>query len=247
MSRIYQEPPIVEALCEFQFISNNWDWTIPGIIYQQVYQRFPKKRQVRQVEVKVMPETKEVSQAIPEIVERIQFSSDDGHQLFQVGPNMLAVNCVGFYPKWSDFSVLIHEMYDIYRSIANPSSIKRIGLRYINRIEIPETRFEISSYFNIEPKLPDEIPNNYVNLFMRIELPFTSSNGILALTFGSTPVKKVDQSSFILDLDYSTQPNLNIEFEMCGSWVENAHSDIETAFEACISDRLRELFKEIKP
>lgn len=247
MSRNYKEPPLVEALCEFQFISDSWDWTIPGIIYQHVNQRFPKKRQVRQVNIEIKEEPTENKPPLPEIVERIQFLSEDEHQLVQVGPNMLAVNCVSSYPHWTNFRVLIREMFDVYHSIANPSTIKRIGLRYINRIEIPEAQFDISTYFNLEPKLPDEISHDFLNLFLRMELPYPSDNGMLILTFGSAPVKTTDKSSFILDLDFVTQQNSNIQFDITDRWVETAHSNIETAFEACISDRLRELFQEIKP
>ncbi len=137
-------------------------------------------------------------------------------------------------------------MFDVYHNIANPSKIKRIGLRYINRIEIPEAQFDISNYFNLEPKLPDEIPHNFINLFLRMELPYPSDIGKLVLTFGSAPVKTTDKFPFILDLDFVTLPNSNIQFEMSDRWVETAHANIETAFEACITDRLRELFKEVK-
>ena len=46
MGRRYKNPPIVEALCEFEFISSQpWDLTIPGLIYEKVKDEFPDKRQ----------------------------------------------------------------------------------------------------------------------------------------------------------------------------------------------------------
>jgi uncharacterized protein (TIGR04255 family) len=247
MSRNYQKPPLIEALCEFQFISDSWDWTIPGLIYQQINQRFTKKRQLSKVEFELKQDSKDVSQRIRGDVERIQFMNEDESQLVQVGPNLLAVNSVASYPHWSNFRVLIHEMFDVYRNIANPSSIKRIGLRYINRIDIPEATLDLSTYFDLEPKLPDQLPHDFASLFMRIELPYLSDSSVFILTFGSAPEKSNDQSSFILDLDFVTRANTNILFETCENWIENAHTNIEIAFEACITDRLRELFMEINP
>ena len=246
MSRNYQKPPLVEAFCEFQFGSESWDWTIPGLIYQIISDRFPKKRTVKRLELQINPATKELIPGAQGDTERLQFLSEDETLLVQAGSNMLAVNSVAKYPPWRDFRVLIHEMFNVYREIANPTSIKRIGLRYINRIQIPEVKFDLATFFNLEPKLPDELPENLASLFMRVELPNPSDSGILILTFGSAPEKLKDQSAFILDLDFSTTPNPDVKFESQQDWVDAAHTNIETAFEACITDRLRELFEEIK-
>lgn len=48
MVRKYKHPPIVEALCEFQFIpSQPWDITIPGLLYDRINSEFPVKQQKR--------------------------------------------------------------------------------------------------------------------------------------------------------------------------------------------------------
>ena len=42
MSRVYRYSPLVEALCEFQFAEGEWDWTVPGLMYQEIKETFPK-------------------------------------------------------------------------------------------------------------------------------------------------------------------------------------------------------------
>ena len=59
MGRRYKNPPIVEALCEFEFISSQpWDLTIPGLIYEKVKDEFPDKRQQIGIGVQFKPTEK---------------------------------------------------------------------------------------------------------------------------------------------------------------------------------------------
>jgi hypothetical protein len=44
---------LIEALCEFQFADGEWDWTIPGLVYQQIKHEFPIKRQAPTEEFEV--------------------------------------------------------------------------------------------------------------------------------------------------------------------------------------------------
>ena|SRR5215207_7513665 len=55
--RIYKDPPIIEALCEFQFVpSQPWDLTIPGLFYREVKSEFPKRRQFNPFQVSFQAE-----------------------------------------------------------------------------------------------------------------------------------------------------------------------------------------------
>jgi uncharacterized protein (TIGR04255 family) len=52
MSKKYETPPIIEALCHFQYRQNtSWDLTIPGFIYEKVKNTFPQKTQVAHMDL----------------------------------------------------------------------------------------------------------------------------------------------------------------------------------------------------
>ena len=246
MSRIYKSPPLVEALCEFQFASENWDWTIPGLIYQEIQTRFPQKRQLNRVEFEIAALQGHLSQQVKGNADRMHFLNPDNTALVQVGPDLLVVNHLQPYPQWRNFRPLILDMVGVYQRIANPKSLKRIGLRFINRIEIPEKSFQMADFFKLEPRLPDEVPHQYKTLFMRVEIPYVTDAGLLTLTLGSIEPDQINKSSFILDLDFATLPDTQLSFDDCESWIEGAHTNIETFFEACITDDLRGLFQEVK-
>ena len=247
MSRIYRKPPLIEALCEFQFVEEEWDWTIPGLIYQELKDRFPQKRQAQVVEFEVQATPPQLSQRVKGGPGRMQFRRADESALVQVGPNLLAVNHLPPYPHWSEFKVLIFDALSIYQQVAQPKGFHRIGLRYINRVEIPETTFDFSTYFNLGPNLPGEIAAPYSTILMRVGLQHETEQGQLLLTFASAPDDNDLASAFILDLDFVTTAVDELTVETARDWLEGAHGHIETAFEACMTDRLRDLFEEVKP
>jgi uncharacterized protein (TIGR04255 family) len=94
-------------------------------------------------------------------IDKIQFVREDESSLIQVGTNLLTVNHLLSYTGWKDFKKLIFETFDIYKNIAKPDSICRIGLRYINRFNnILTNPAELKDYFNIYPSIPMKNANN---------------------------------------------------------------------------------------
>lgn len=244
MSRNYQHPPLIEALCEFQFVSENWDLTIPGLVYQKIKKDYPNKHQVKMMELEFQVKSSEISPKMRGDTDRMQFLNKEESGLVQVGQNLLAVNFLQPYPKWQNFRERIKEMLEVYKDIAHPAGIKRIGLRYINKIEIPVSEFDLSDYFNLQPTLPKQIPSQFGPIFMRVEIPYSANDGLLVLTFASNPSAQPNNSSFILDLDFATPVEHGCKFDNYFDWIEVAHKNVEIAFEACIKDRARNLFQE---
>lgn len=247
MSRIYRKPPLIEALCEFQFVEEGWDWTIPGLIYRELKDRFPQKRQAQVVEFEVQAEPSQFSQRVKGGPGWMQFLRSDESALVQVGPNLLVVNHLPPYPHWNEFKVLILDVLSVYQRVARPKGFRRIGLRYINRIETPGTSFDLPTYFNLRPHLPAAIEAPYGTVLMRVELQHDMDQGQLLLTFARAVDGDDAAPVFVLDLDFATTSAGELSQDSVCGWIEQAHSRIEMAFEACVTDALREFFEEIKP
>ena len=244
MSRIYQSPPIVEALCEFQFAERDWDMTVPGLMYQEVRQQFPRKRQVQGIEWEVQAESSQISQRVASAAPRMQFLRNDERALIQVGPGLLSINHLQPYPHWGVFQQMIFDTLAAYRRVAQPVSLTRVGLRYINHIELPDNHKAISDYLLVGPKLPPGVHDEITSLLLRVELSQPDDNGVLMLTLASAPTREDGRRSIVLDLDCITTAASALSFDMAPQWVDTAHAHIETTFEACITDKLRETFME---
>jgi uncharacterized protein (TIGR04255 family) len=126
----YTNPPIIEALCEFQFLpSQEWDMTLPGLLYQEIKEEFPNKRQQTGVGIQFRPTEKGIEHKVEQAPPRIQFHRKDKTALVQVAPDLLVINQLAPYPAWTTFKPKIAEIFNKYIALANPKGFKRIGLR----------------------------------------------------------------------------------------------------------------------
>lgn len=178
-------------------------------------------------------------------IARMQFLREDETALVQVGPDMLSVNHLKPYPNWAQFKTLIFGTLAIYRQTINPESIKRIGLRYINKIEIPQPRVQIEDYILAIPSVPQPVPQTFASFILRVEIPFEQTNGMLILQTGTVPPEQQGNTAFLLDLDFITLQPQTITLESVTDWVEQAHEKVEETFEACITEKARAIFKEV--
>ena len=251
MGRKYKNPPIVEVLCEFQFVPTQpWDMTIPGILYEKISSEFSVKQQQMSFSIGFQPKKSGIEQKIEQIEQkvemsqRMQFLRADKSALVQVGPDLLTVNHLKSYPTWEAFKPLIFNNLKIYQEIAKPKGFKRIGLRYINKIDFDERSIKLSDYFNYYPFTPKELPQIHEAFNIRVEISYEDRRDYLLLTLANTISEKPDALSSLLDLDYVMAIPERISFDQVSGWIENAHKAVENAFEACITDRTRNLFEE---
>ena len=154
----YSKPPIAEVVCEFRFLpSTPWDAAIPGLVYANSG-RLPKRGMLRGLVSQVSPAEGGLHQQI-QLSERAQFLREDEKAFVQVGVDLMAINHLAPYPTWEQFRPLIQKGFNAYRAIAKPSGLLRIGLRYINRIELTGERIELKDYFNFYPHTGSVIPS----------------------------------------------------------------------------------------
>lgn len=245
MSRKYKNPPLVETLCEFQFVPGQpWDFTIHGLYYEKISKGFPDKQQQIGIGFRVKQEAGAIQQEFLPAAERMQFFRKDKTALVQVGPDLLTVNHLKPYPTWENFKPLIVDNLNKYHEVANPKGFKRIGLRYINKIDIPKKLIEMTDYFNFYPRIPKELPQIHEAFNVRVEIPHQENRDRILLTFSNTISEKPDMLSFLLDLDYIMNIPEKVPLEQASEWLEHAHKVIEETFESCITDKCRKLFEE---
>lgn len=241
MSRKYSNPPIVEALCEFQFIpSQPWDMTIPGLLYEKISGEFPVKQQQMGFGIGFQPKEGGIEQKV-EMSQRMQFFRSDKSALVQVGPDLFTINHLKPYPTWEAFKPLILNNLRRYQEIAKPKGFKRIGLRYINKIEFDVHPIELTDYFNYYPFIPTNLPQMHETFQVRVEIPYEEGHDRLLLTLGTAISEKPDILSLLLDLDYIMAMPERISLDQAPDWVEKAHTMVENAFETCITDKCRNL------
>ncbi len=116
MGKKYKDPPLVEALCEFQFISEpSWDLTVPGLIYERVKENFPDKHQQIGISMQFRPTEEGVEQKVEPNPPRIQFYKSDKTALIQVAQDLFVINQLKPYPTWGNFKPMIINGFNVLR------------------------------------------------------------------------------------------------------------------------------------
>ena len=250
--RRYKNPPIEEALCEFRFASGtDWDFTIPGKLQGALGDRYsgkPREQKAVQIGLRVQ-NGKPADLEYGEGLAKVQLVEQEGRRMVGVGPNVLSIHMLRPYQDtlnaeqggWQEFGPRIAAALKAYRDVAQPEGINQIGVRYINKIEIPLTNIKIEEYLNCVHLKTEGLPEQYVNFLSRVEYVY-EDKARLVLSYGL-----LDASSngvdCLLDLDVIWQRgDTPIEWKASLEIASDLHERAGMAFEAIVTDKARELF-----
>ena len=172
-----------------------------------------------------------------------QFSSSDMTQLLHVTPNSFLVSQLAPYEGWKKFNERIIRDWGIWRKHAGFQDIKRVGMRYINRIDMPLEGpiLEYEDYITVYPTLPkilDPCTFHAVNVRVNLE----DINSVLNLKSALVESPLPEHLAIVVDLDISRVFEEPLSDDDLYSYINEARTKKNTIFEACITDKARELF-----
>jgi uncharacterized protein (TIGR04255 family) len=247
----YFRAPVFEAVCEFRFlVGGEWDATIPGLLYTKLQAELPKRKTVSRFQLGAGKMTLPQGEAIGPTIEfnaLVQFLSDDERRFIQVAPNYLSVHALAPYQGWENFKTLIDLALREYLACAPPRGFQRIGLRYINRIALPEVSIEFADFFNFYPHLAPTLPQHVAVANASVVIPFFDGRDTLRMQLRTPEPAELPDAmgsvTLMLDLDYALIQSGAIEIgPSVHDWIGNAHKIVGDVFEECITPRTRETF-----
>ena len=174
----------------------------------------------------------------------MQLLGEKGTRIVAVGPDRLSVHMLKPYTGWDSYRPRIFQALDAYRQISIADSIMRLGLRYINRIDIESKEPVLENYFEITPKSPPtKIPIHMLGFFNRKEWEFTDKPIRVVVTFTDVQNDHPDVSSYLLDIDIiwfrAEEPIPLDEMAEPLDLMKVRHREV---FESLITDDTRKLF-----
>ena len=246
LGRLYRNPPVVEALCEVYFTSSNWDDSIPNLFYEEIKDRFPNQEEkvLHRVDLTVDVPNETISSGMHSGPSRKLFSTEERDQIIQITEKLFVFNQLTPYHSFHSWESIFHAVFDTFAKLVSPYAVDRIGVRYLNHVTIPKSRFQMSDYFTIFPIIPLGSGNVHGDFLINCVVPQSDEGHILTYSFSKIVPEPTDEISqvFLLDLydQASLGPTLSeSEFK---SHVRVAHGNVVQAFEGSITDRLRNLF-----
>ncbi len=246
----YLRPPVVEALCEIFFSESEWISTIPGKFFNIIEKEYPLQNELQQVEaaVNVSPTTQ--SAQFQAKGSRVQFLNGDRSRVVQLEKDLLVINQLRPYQKFSTWQPVIFAMLKHYDGLVHPKGVKQIGLRYINDIELPlppaDKKLRMEDYFKIFPQVPEELGGTHGRFMLRMDIPPLHKDHGLVITLVLRSMKDNEPVHFMLDIYDIFVSQEKILLDSVPSLVTHAHENIVLAFEKSLTENTKNLFSEEK-
>jgi uncharacterized protein (TIGR04255 family) len=113
------------------------------------------------------------------------------------------------YDHWEQFYGEAIRLWNVHRDIAHPSEIQRLGLRFINRIELPLDGPRPDDYLHMPPEVLTGLPLSRSGFFHRDVLGVPGYPYIVTIVRTVQPIQTGVSKRFglLLDIDvFSTEP-----------------------------------------
>jgi uncharacterized protein (TIGR04255 family) len=241
----YKRPPITEAVIALTFAETieSRDLDKADSNFGRLY---PHHQDNRNLNVQVMMPT------APELgpdttIHKDEMghrrSSDDQTQIVILWPTSLIFSQLAPYPGWADFFARFVRDWTLWKKVIGYRKISRVGVRYINRIDIPITGdlTHYEEFLNLYPEIPNELGPVFA-YGIQTQLACPEIDGRITINSASIPSPLLAHSSFIFDQDIYKEINVPQSDDDLYKLLNEIHVKKNAVFEACITDRARELF-----
>ena len=207
--------PIEEAIIEVRSLAIT-DWQEESVSKQikQLLPEYPSTQSLRsfQHELKVDSDTP-IAQKFQDLGWRgLRCESEDKHLVAQFYRDIFIFSCLRPYENWETFYSEAIRVWSIYSSISQATEIQRLGLRFLNRIEAPQSAFELGDFLTVPPSPPEamDLPLSGFLHHNTYQVPGCSYGINTATTI------QVDEKAWlILDIDvFTTEPFESVKGEI---------------------------------
>jgi uncharacterized protein (TIGR04255 family) len=241
----YKQPPITEAVIEIRFADPVPPAEMPKVS-ETFKSTYPREEIVTDISVQLYFAHDRQNTTKAEAIEKRghRRSSPDQTELLLLWPENFVVSQLAPYPGWDSFFARFERDWTLWKRVVSYRKISRIGVRYINRIDIPiegpVTHEE--EFLNVYVRMPEELgPSMAWAVQSQLKLPEMGCK--LTLNSSVVPSPLLEHMAFVLDQDVTKDdapPQNDTEIYELLNQIRVKKNSI---FEACITDKARRLFR----
>ena len=238
----YNSPPITEAVIEIRF-----DSSVNEKVFAKTVKAFakyyPELKPIDQYEFEVAVRGGE-AETNTTLVREFKLTSADMTEVIVLKKSVFLLSQLAPYKSWEDFIVRFERDWNLYNKIVGLKKIVRIGVRFINRIDIPKEDDGLVNeyeYLNIYPKQPEEI-GPFISYAVQSQMFLPEIDSLLKLNSAVVPSPLIDNISIVFDQDISRESKLPQNTKDILAYLNEVRGEKNKVFELCMTDKARELF-----
>lgn len=238
----YKYPPVTEAVIGVNF-AQNFSNDLLKSVSTKLAKNYPIHQPLQNLSfnLNLNAQTDGSHQSFTQVEAGHRHSSPDMTELALALPNSFVVSQLAPYPTWDVFLKRFKRDWKHLKRSLGHQEIKRVGLRYINRIDIPTISPIVhhEHFLNVFPQVPDILSPlmagaiQTVSYVDEIKCKVTLNSGLV-----ESPI--LNHTSFLLDLDVAREIELPRNDEELFALLDSMRLKKNQIFEACISQRARD-------
>jgi uncharacterized protein (TIGR04255 family) len=133
------------------------------------------------------------------------FRSTDNKNIVQFRRDGFTFNRLTPYTSWDQVFPEASRFWSLYVQSAEPEEIKRIAVRYINRLPLPAHQFAFPDFLTAPPPLPQDVPRCISSFISRVIIQDPETKTCANVTQALEPPLDERYIPVILDIDVFQQ------------------------------------------
>ena len=227
--------PIVEAVIELKVrLSGSFDLTRLAVFRKELVERFPVSRdmQVFQARVNLDPD-KGPQQSIETGTLGVRLESEDRKWVIQARADGVSISRLAPYDRWESLREQVEVVWPVYVRALAPEAVVRLGVRYINRIELSAASIDFDRVLTKGPTIPNDLPQALAEFYSRIVIPMTDERATLVIVQALDPAPPAPSGALpgvVLDIDAFSEQAYAVDSSEIWSTLERLRQVKNKAF-----------------
>jgi uncharacterized protein (TIGR04255 family) len=241
----FPKAPIVEAILDIQVEpAEGMNLERIGKFFDQVKKDYPHKemRAKGSAVIRISPQGSSMDEQSMQPIGYL-YRTPEKKKAVQARIDGYTFNKFNPYDNWSAFNAEARELWQRYVETAKPNKLKRLALRYINRIEIPLPIRDFKDYLLTIPEIAPNLPQALAHFIMRLVVPKPEIESTAVINVIMEESTRTQMLPIIFDIDVfkiTNRPGTNVEIWNDFEQLRVFKNEI---FFNSITDKTKELFQ----
>ena len=228
----FANPTVTEAVCEIYFaLPKNaaWKKVYPGRFFKEIQSEYPEMEVDQQGSLQLELGLQGDGPQLTPIPPRTRYTHGQEQKLLQLAENILTINILTPYPGWRSVRQTVAAAWSSLVKVVRPSTITRMGLRYINQIRLQDSSQPGSIWLKPSYYVPAAIVDTLFPSSSRVDV-FRTEHDKIIVNVARGILQDSQQHVLLFDIDRIVQRQISIQEEVLLEEMEHLHSDVLDTF-----------------
>jgi uncharacterized protein (TIGR04255 family) len=241
----YPNPIIQEALCEIHFSlpeGQKWRSSVFGELFKRIQDEYPTLEPVMQLGLQFQFGPGKLGQSLLPPRQRMRYKHKSQNTLIQLSENIFTYNVLPRYNGWDVMKEGILKAWADTMSIIKVDKITRIGLRYINRINLAQNQ-KPSHWLSTSSFIPQAAIDSMPGFLSRIEVQAENNRRTIVTLGDSLAQPEHDHPILLFDIDCIVEKAIVNDAAAIEKEIHFLHEFVWNVFESSKTKNLENYMK----